>query len=115
MNVDDIVETTNHFRAIDYIIDNTDSKLTEKFIKELHRLLKSGTSDERKSWFRVGEYKNCQMRLEATTPRFLKMYIPKSRNCLRNTMPLRIHLLRISLIFISDLKPYIHFRMVMDV
>lgn len=57
MNVDDIVETTNHFRAIDYIIDNTDSKLTEKFIKELHRLLKSGTSDERKSWFRVGEYK----------------------------------------------------------
>lgn len=57
LNVDDIVETANHFRAIDYIIDNTDGKLTEKFIKELHRLLKSGTSDERKSWFRVGEYK----------------------------------------------------------
>lgn len=57
VNVDDIVETTNHFRAIDYIIDNTDGKLTEKFIKELHRILKTGTSDERKSWFRVGEYK----------------------------------------------------------
>lgn len=57
VNVDDIVETTNHFRAIDYIIDNTDDKLTEKFIKELHRILKTGTSDERKSWFRVGEYK----------------------------------------------------------
>lgn len=57
VNVDDIVETTNHFRAIDYIIDNTDSKLTEKLIKELHRILKTGTSDERKSWFRVGDYK----------------------------------------------------------
>lgn len=57
VNVDDIVETTNHFRAIDYIIDNTDGKLTEKFIKELHRTLKTGTSDERKSWFKVGEYK----------------------------------------------------------
>lgn len=57
VNVDDIVETTNHFRAIDYIIDNTDDKLTEKLLKELHRILKTGTSDERKSWFRVGEYK----------------------------------------------------------
>lgn len=57
VNVDDIVETTNHFRAIDYIIDNTDGKLTAKLIKELHRILKTGTSDERISWFRVGEYK----------------------------------------------------------
>lgn len=57
VNVDDIVETTNHFRAIDYIIDNTDDKLTEKLLKELHRILKTGTSDERKSWFRVGGYK----------------------------------------------------------
>lgn len=57
MNVDDIIETTNHFRAIDYIIDNTDTKLTEAFIKHLHFLLKSGTSDERKDWFRVGDYK----------------------------------------------------------
>lgn len=57
VNVDDIVETTNHFRTIDYIIDDTDGRLTEKFIKELHRILKTGTSDERKNWFRVGEYK----------------------------------------------------------
>lgn len=57
VNVDDIVETTNHFHAIDYIIDNTDGKLTEKLIKELHHILKTGTSDERKSWFCVGEYK----------------------------------------------------------
>lgn len=57
VNVDDIIETTNHFRAIDYIIDKTDTRLTESFIKHLHFLLKSGTSDERKSWFKVGDYK----------------------------------------------------------
>lgn len=57
VNVDDIIETTNHFRAIDYIIDNSEGKLTEAFIKQLHFLLKSGTSDERRDWFNVGDYK----------------------------------------------------------
>ena len=57
MNVDDIVETTNHFRCIDYIIDHAGDKLTESMIKELHNILKSGTSDSRKSWFNVGDYK----------------------------------------------------------
>ncbi len=57
VNVDDIIETTNHFRCIDLIIDKAKFKLTESFIKELHFLLKSGTSDNRKGWFKVGEYK----------------------------------------------------------
>ena len=57
VNVDDIIETTNHFRCIDLIIDRTEEKLSESFIKELHRILKSGTSDSRKDWFAVGEYK----------------------------------------------------------
>ena len=57
VNVDDIIETSNHFRCIDYIIDNTEQPLTESFIKHLHLLLKSGTSDSRKDWFAVGEYK----------------------------------------------------------
>ena len=57
VNVDDVIETTNHFRAIDYIIDSTETKLTETYIKHLHFLLKSGTSYERKDWFNVGEYK----------------------------------------------------------
>lgn len=57
VNVDDIIETTNHFKAIDYIIDETTGKLTESLIKHLHLILKSGTSDERKDWFRVGDYK----------------------------------------------------------
>jgi Fic family protein len=57
INVDDIIETSNHFRCIDLIIDKATAKLTESFIKELHFLLKSGTSDSRKDWFNVGEYK----------------------------------------------------------
>ena len=57
LNVDDIIETANHFKCIDMIIDNTTYKLTEKFIKELHFTLKSGTSDSRKDWFNVGDYK----------------------------------------------------------
>ena len=57
VNVDDIVETANHFKCIDSIIDNAKYALSEKYIKELHFLLKSGTSDSRKDWFAVGEYK----------------------------------------------------------
>jgi len=57
VKIDDIIETANHFRAIDHIISETDGKLTEAYIKRLHRILKSGTSDERTTWFRVGEYK----------------------------------------------------------
>ena len=57
INVDDIIETANHFRCIDLIIEKAKSKLTEALIKELHFLLKSGTSDSRKKWFNVGEYK----------------------------------------------------------
>ena len=57
LNVDDIIETANHFKCIDMVIDNATYRLTEKFIKELHFTLKSGTSDSRKNWFNVGEYK----------------------------------------------------------
>ena len=57
INVDDIVETVNHFRGIDRIIDQANAPLSEKFIKQLHSILKGGTSDARKDWFAVGEYK----------------------------------------------------------
>lgn len=57
LNVDDIIETTNHFRCIDMIIDHVKTELNEKFIKELHFILKSGTSDSKKDWFAVGDYK----------------------------------------------------------
>lgn len=56
-NVDDVIETANHFRCIDMVIDHAKMVLTEKFIKELHLILKNGTSDSRKDWFAVGDYK----------------------------------------------------------
>lgn len=57
IRIDDIIEATNHFRCIDTIIDRAEEKLTESFIKELHASLKQGTSDSRKEWFSVGDYK----------------------------------------------------------
>ena len=57
VNLDDIIEASNHFRCIDWIIDNAKRPLNEKSIKHLHAMLKSGTSDSRKNWFAVGEYK----------------------------------------------------------
>lgn len=57
VNVDDVVETVNHFRCIDYIIDNAEMCLSEDFIKQLHFDLKNGMSDSRKDWFAVGDYK----------------------------------------------------------
>lgn len=57
LRVDDIIETINHFRCIDFIIDKAGEKLTESLVKELHLLLKQGTSDCRKEWFAVGDYK----------------------------------------------------------
>lgn len=69
--VDDIIETVNHFRCIDMIIDSAKAKLSESLIKELHYVLKSGTSDAAKSWFRVGDYKLIQNEvggIETTNP-----------------------------------------------
>lgn len=71
VNVDDVLETVNHFKCIDYIIDHAESKLTEDFIKQLHLILKTGTSDSRKDWFAVGEYKRLPNEvggMETTSP-----------------------------------------------
>lgn len=57
VKVDDIVETVNHFRCIDLVIEGANTKLSESFIKQLHFILKSGTTDSQKSWFKVGDYK----------------------------------------------------------
>ena len=57
VNIDDIVETVNHFHCIDFIIEHIDENLTEAIIKTLHSMLKTGTSDSRQEWFAVGEYK----------------------------------------------------------
>ena len=56
-SVDDIMETVNHFRCIDYVIDHAMDKITEAHVKQLHAILKTNTSDSQKSWFAVGDYK----------------------------------------------------------
>ncbi len=70
LNVDDVVETSNHFRCVDYIIDNALKPLSESMIKHLHFILKNGTSDSRKEWFNVGDYKKYPNEVggEATCP-----------------------------------------------
>lgn len=73
--VDDIIETVNHFRCIDEVINNTHSPLTETYIKYLHETLKSGTSDARKPWFNVGDYKRLPNEvggMETTPPKQVK-------------------------------------------
>jgi len=70
-NVDDIIETSNHFTCFDYMLDHASEELSEDMIKEYHRLLKRGTSDELKDWFRVGDYKtkpNMVSDIETTPP-----------------------------------------------
>lgn len=71
VKVDDIVETANHFKCIDLVIENAKKPITEAFIKELHRTLKNGTTDARQEWFAVGDYKrrpNTVGDLETTQP-----------------------------------------------
>ena len=57
VRVDDIVEAQNHFRAVDYIIDKAKAPLSEGMIKELHRILKTATTDSTRDWFAIGDYK----------------------------------------------------------
>ena len=57
VNIDDIIETVNHFQCFDYILDCAEDMLTENIIKKIHSMLKSNTSDSRLEWFRVGDYK----------------------------------------------------------
>lgn len=59
-NVDDVVETANHFYLFDNMLDNVEAPLTEELIKHYHAILKRGTSDERKDWFNIGDYKQLQ-------------------------------------------------------
>lgn len=58
IRVDDVVETTNHFRLFDYMLDHAEEPLTEAMVKEYHRILKTGTTDAALTWFNVGEYKS---------------------------------------------------------
>ena len=102
IRVDDIIETTNHFRCIDLIIDRAEERLTESLIKELHLILKSGTSDSRKDWFTVGDYKRLPNEVggnETTAPEdvhreikaLLKEYNGKKKKSFEDIIDLHQH------------------------
>lgn len=83
VKIDDIVETVNHFRCIDNIIDNANYKLSENFIKNLHFILKNGTTDSRKNWFAVGDYKKLPNEvggIQTTNPNKVSSEIKKLLN-----------------------------------
>ena len=102
VKVDDIVETVNHFRCIDLIIEGAHTKLTESFIKQLHFILKSGTTDSQKSWFKVGDYKILENEVggsETTKPAevagaikaLLKEYNSKSKITFDDILDFHVH------------------------
>lgn len=71
-SVDDILETANHFKLVDYMLDIANEDLTEEMMKEFHRILKEGTMDSRQEWFNVGEYKkitNTAGMMKTSTPK----------------------------------------------
>ena len=104
--VDDLVETQNHFRAIDYTIDHATSPLSESMIKELHRILKSGASDSSQNWFAVGEYKRLPNEVggsatalpedvSSEVKALLKAYRRSKRHCLEDIIDFHVRFERI--------------------
>ena len=106
LRVDDIVETQNHFRAIDFIIDHTQDPVSEAMIKELHRIMKSSTTDASKDWFAVGDYKRLPHEVgghETALPEevakemksLLKAYDPLARHALESIIDFHVRFERI--------------------
>ncbi len=94
IKVDDIVETVNHFRCIDEIIDHANSSLTEKLIKNLHRILKTGTSDSKLDWFAVGDYKKLPNEVggrDTTLPENVEIEIKKLLSLYNNKKEKTLH------------------------
>ena len=101
VNVDDVVETANHFRCIDMVIDDANRALSQAMMKRLHEILKSGTSDSRQDWFAVGEYKKLPNEVggqETTAPEdvenrmraLLNAYNAKTRKTLRDLLDFHV-------------------------
>lgn len=101
VNVDDVVETANHFRCIDMVIDDANRVLSQAMIKRLHEILKSGTSDSRQDWFAVGEYKKLPNEVggqETAAPEdvesrmraLLNTYNAKTRKTLRDLLDFHV-------------------------
>lgn len=101
VNIDDVVETANHFRCIDMVIDDANRALSQAMMKRLHEILKSGTSDSRQDWFAVGEYKKLPNEVggqETAAPEdvenrmrvLLNAYNAKTRKTLRDLLDFHV-------------------------
>ena len=106
VRVDDIVEAQNHFRAIDYLIDNAEAPLSEGVVKELHRILKAATTDSAKDWFAIGDYKRLPNEVggRRTAPpenvaeqvkALLKAYVPRAVHTLEEIVDFHVRFERI--------------------
>ena len=106
VRVDDIVEAQNHFRAIDYLIDNAEAPLSEGMVKELHRILKAATTDSAKDWFAIGDYKRLPNEVggRRTAPpenvaeqvkALLKAYVPRAVHTLEEIVDFHVRFERI--------------------
>lgn len=106
IKIDDILETVNHFSMLDRVLDFANYEISEAFIKELHKILKTGTSDARLSWFNVGEYKrrpNMVGDIETTPPRLVPQemkklvdgYNKKEKHTLEEIIEFHVHFERI--------------------
>ena len=104
--IDDIIETLNHFKCVDYIIEHAEERLSETIIKDLHRMLKSGTQDASKNWFFVGDYKKFPNEVggnETTLPenvhaeisKLLKSYNSKKEKTIDDLLDFHYHFERI--------------------
>lgn len=110
VNVDDIIETANHFRCIDLVIDQAKYILTEGFIKQLHLILKNGTSDSRKTWFAVGDYKRLENEVGGIQTAMPDEVPQKMKELLRFYNQSKKKALTSFYNFIMILNGYIHFR-----
>ena len=94
IRVDDVVETANHFRCIDYIIEHANRRLSERMIKQLHFILKNGTSDSLEDWFAVGDYKKMPNEVggqETTAPEDVPAAMKKLLKKYRSRKVLDLH------------------------
>lgn len=78
IKINDIIETKNHFKAFDFILEHYDKDLDENLLKNIHKILKAHTSD-----IVVGEFKKFQNYIgdiKTTSPKNVKKQINKILN-----------------------------------
>ncbi len=93
-NIDDIIETVNHFHCFDYLLDVASEPLSEKHIKKFHKILKLNTSDSKKEWFNIGEYKtkpNIVGGIETSKPNEVEKHINKLLKTYHQKIPIEIN------------------------